>query len=1411
MIYRLALVTTLLLPHVVWAGDPSRASAVDEAYVPQIRPLLKSYCYECHSGDRVEAEVDLASFENIGQIRQHPRVWQQVAEMLDSAQMPPVDATQPSTEQRKQLRDWVHEFLKQEASAHAGDPGPVVLRRLNNAEYTYTLRDLTGISTLDPAREFPVDGAAGEGFTNTGQALVMSPALVTKYLDAAKQVARHMVLLPDGIRFSASTTRSDWTNETLAQIRDFYRQFADAGGGETVNLQGIIFSTNEGGRLPVELYLAATLEEREALRNGRESIEQVAQRRKLNGKYLQTLWNLLDRDSSSEPAQASLLLDAFRTRWQAAGPSDSAALASEIGQWQKALWRFSSVGHIGKLNGPQRWMEPVEPLTTRQEFRVPLPASAPGTDVVLYLAAGDAGDGNEQDYVVWERPRLVAPGRPDLLLRDLRVVCHELAQRRSALIDESARCLAAADEALRAQAPVEVAALSTKHSLNAESLAAWFDFLGIASQTPAQLGTLLSRKQESTAGYEFVRGWVGDDALSVVANSSDQHVRIPGNLNAHSVAVHPAPTQSVGVGWRSPEAMTLEISGSVQHAHPECGNGVAWVVELRRGNVRQRLAEGISHGAAVVAIPPQQNVAVQSGDVIALVISPRDGNHSCDLTLIDLVLRGKGHEWSIAKDLSSDILAGNPHADAAGNADVWHCFTEPIGAGAQQSIPAGSLLARWQTSSDPQERATLAQELQAWLQRDPASLPADAPDTALYHQLMSVGGPLLSAALRTIANTPVGDAPVDAAYGLDPARFAHHPSADHAVESASLCVQAPALIEIRLPADLVAGAEFVTSGALHVPSGREGSVQLRVQAGDPPVVSGLQASSVTETNAGGPWTSNNRGIAHATPVVVTDEGSARIRFQAAFDDFRNYFPAALCYPKIVPVDEVVTLTLHYREDDHLQRLMLSDAEVAHLNRLWDELHFISHDALQLVDAYAQLMEFATQDADPKVFEPLRQPIQDRAAAFRQQLIESEPAQFQAVARFAAQAFRRQLTAAESSELTRLYAELRQREFPHDESLRLLAARILTSPAFLYRLEQPVDGAGQGPIQDSELATRLSYFLWSTAPDAELRQLAQAGELNRPKVLVAQTERLLSDDRVRRLAIEFACQWLHIRDFDQLDEKSERHFPEFTALRGPMYEEAIQFLTDLFQHNGSILSLLEANHTFLNQPLAEHYGIPGVSGPEWRRVDDVAQYGRGGMLSWGSILAKQAGASRTSPILRGAWLSEVILGEKLPRPPKDVPVLSDEVPAGLTERQMTERHSNDAACAKCHVRIDPLGFALEAYDAIGRYRAKDANGPAIDTRVTLPDGTPVAGLTELQQYLATTRREAFVRQFTRKLLGYALGRSVQLSDEPLLADLQASLAKNDYRVWTAMDAIVQSRQFREIRGREFASADEPSSF
>jgi hypothetical protein len=629
-------------------------------------------------------------------------------------------------------------------------------------------------------------------------------------------------------------------------------------------------------------------------------------------------------------------------------------------------------------------------------------------------------------------------------------------------------------------------------------------------------------------------------------------------------------------------------------------------------------------------------------------------------------------------------------------------------------------------------------------------------------------------------------------------------------EPTSLFAMAPNVIELRIPRTLVEGTEFVVSGALAAGADAKGSVQLQV-AHERPTQLGLVAGATTQETVAGRWTDNSQRVSSRQPVIVADTSESRTRFENSMSAFRDLFPAALCYSKIVPVDEVVTLTLYHREDEPLRRLVLTESEISELDRLWNELHFVSRDALALVDAYEQLWQYATQDADPSAFEPLRQPILDRAERFKQQEIDAQPRHLAAVVSICAQAFRRPLSPAEGKEIEKLYLTIRDAEVDHEQAIRLLLARILVSPAFLYRMEQGtgatrslVDGEVHfRRLTDHELAVRLSYFLTSSPPDAPLREAAMNGALSDSEVLNSHVVRLMASPHIRHMATEFACQWLQIYDFAHHDEKSEAAFPTFAQLRESMYEEAIRYWVNLVHADRSLLELFESDYAIVNTQMVQHYGLDlsaeqldllANNTDQWLQVSTDQRTGRGGVLTMAAVLSKQSGASRTSPILRGNWLSEVLLGDKLPRPPLNVPVLPETPPAGLNERQLIEQHSSDPACAKCHLKIDPFGFAMEGYDAIGRLRDQTQ----YDTATRLFDGTEVGDVVDLKEYLTNQRRDDLVRQFCRKLLGYALGRAVQLSDQPLLDKMAADLANNDYRVRVAIQAVIQSQQFQYVR-------------
>ena len=394
---------------------------LEVVYQQEVLPLLKQFCTDCHSTQEKEGELDLERFGQFSHVRLDPAVWQKVGDMLRMKEMPPEDSTQPSPSQFRMLRNWVRGYLYTEARTQAGDPGPVVLRRLNNAEYTYTLRDLSQISTLDPAREFPSDGAAGEGFTNTGNALVMSPALLRKYLDAAQETARHVVLLPQGFRFSPYQTRRDWTDELLAKIRSFYSRYSQTiilGTGEKVGNKNVHSDLRIGktGQLPLKEYFSATIAERDALASGSRTFVEVAQERGLSARYLKTLWRSLTSQVPSD------LMDDLRARWREATLEEVSVLINDVTSWQRGLWTFGPVGLIGRTGGPTRWMEPADPLVSRQELRFPIPKRADNEDeedVIFYLVLTDAGDGNKHDHVRFQQPRLVAEDMPDLLLEDI--------------------------------------------------------------------------------------------------------------------------------------------------------------------------------------------------------------------------------------------------------------------------------------------------------------------------------------------------------------------------------------------------------------------------------------------------------------------------------------------------------------------------------------------------------------------------------------------------------------------------------------------------------------------------------------------------------------------------------------------------------------------------------------------------------------------------------------------------------------------------------------------------------------------------------------------------------------------------------------------------------------------------------
>ena len=411
---------------------------------------------------------------------------------------------------------------------------------------------------------------------------------------------------------------------------------------------------------------------------------------------------------------------------------------------------------------------------------------------------------------------------------------------------------------------------------------------------------------------------------------------------------------------------------------------------------------------------------------------------------------------------------------------------------------------------------------------------------------------------------------------------------------------------------------------------------------------------------------------------------------------------------------------------------------------------------------------------------------------------AEPKHVAALQAFAEKAYRRKLTAAESDGVAAFYRRLRGEEATHEEAVRDTVVRVLVSPHFCFRVDLPAAGAvgRTAPLADDALASRLSYFLWSSMPDAELLDHAAKRTLHQPAVLTAQVRRMLKDDRARGLASNFGGSWLDFRRFEEHNAVDRGRFPQFdNDLRAAMAEEPVRFLLDVMQTDRPVTELLSGKHTFVNRTLAKHYGMPPPA-EGWARIDDADKYGRGGVLPMGVFLTKNAPGLRTSPVKRGYWVVTKLLGERIPPPPPDVPELpADEGKLGtLTVREALAKHREHPSCAGCHARFDSFGLAFEGFGPVGEKRSKDLAGNPVDTRVSFPGNEQGEGVGGLRDYLKDRREAAFVDTLCRKLLSYGLGRTLLLTDEPTVAAMKARLARDGGRFAGLAEVIVTSPQF-----------------
>lgn len=395
--------------------------------------------------------------------------------------------------------------------------------------------------------------------------------------------------------------------------------------------------------------------------------------------------------------------------------------------------------------------------------------------------------------------------------------------------------------------------------------------------------------------------------------------------------------------------------------------------------------------------------------------------------------------------------------------------------------------------------------------------------------------------------------------------------------------------------------------------------------------------------------------------------------------------------------------------------------------------------------------------------------------------------------FASRAFRRPVTEEESERLFELMRKAFEAGASNEEILQRVVAAVLSSPHFIYKVEsdRPQDFTdGQRALNDYELATRLSYFLWSSMPDERLFQLAAQGALGTEEQLVAEVDRMLDDPKAAALVDNFAGQWLQLRDLETLSPDPET-FQEFDSdLRQAMRRETELLFSRIVSENRSILDLLSADYTFVNERLAQHYGLEGIEGDAFQQV---AVPNRSGVLTHASILLITSNPTRTSPVKRGKWILDNLLGEPPPPPPPDVPELGESGESLGTLRQQMEQHRANPNCAVCHTKMDALGFGLENFDGIGRWREADGRD-SIDPSGVLPSGREFQGPVDLVAILAEDKKSEFTRCLTRKLLTYALGRGLGVADRCTVNTIVDRVAGNHYQFRTMVKAIVTSPPF-----------------
>ena len=599
-----------------------------------------------------------------------------------------------------------------------------------------------------------------------------------------------------------------------------------------------------------------------------------------------------------------------------------------------------------------------------------------------------------------------------------------------------------------------------------------------------------------------------------------------------------------------------------------------------------------------------------------------------------------------------------------------------------------------------------------------------------------------------------------------------------------------------------------------------------------------------------PAVSNEAGLNDASSLLADPQNPRIESLKESMAAFCRTFPNRFVY-----VDETRGLSAGFhlieglfRDDVPLCKLVLSDEQNQQLDRLWDELYFGTGMTEKMLRGFvffersernflkhADFDSFKEEDPalvrdetlarfeevyltrsgvkadDPRrathpvhlFFTDIREGLKRRAA----QLVEAKPIYLRQLIELAERAYRRPLTSQERTRIAQFYeAAVQQPDIGVEQAVRGVLTSLLVSPYFCCRVDVPPAGDSVKPLNDIALASRLSYLLWSSMPDDELLSIAKAGKLNDETTLRQQLHRMRQDPKVSGFALEFFGQWLRYREFLTAESVDRAVFPAFNdQLKQAMFEEPTRLVTHLIQHDLPVSDLLYGDSTLVNAPLAAHYGLPfKADAGEWQIVNDMHKHGRGGVLGMAVFLTTNSQPQRTSPVKRGFWVVHKILGEHIPAPPNDVAVLpaKETETDGKTIRQLLAMHTEEAACARCHKRFDSIGLAMEGFDPIGKSRGKDLAGRPVDNAVALPSGEQARGVPPYLKHLRASRHDEFMLTLCEKFLGYALGRSLELSDHELLETMQANLQRDGDRFATLFETVVLSPQFRNQRCQNF---------